>query len=106
VTTIREILPARRACETFELRHGNQQFNVTIGRYPDGRPAEVFINGPKVGSELEVVARDAAVLISIALQSRVPLGIMRHAITREANGDASTIIGQVIDLLASQEPSL
>jgi hypothetical protein len=97
----RAVLPQRRACETFELQHGkmNTVFFVTLGRYPDGRVGEVFISGAKAGSEVEAVARDGAVLLSIALQHGVPLEIIRHAITREQNGSPSTVIGMVIDRL-------
>jgi len=100
---MRETLPQRRACETFSWRHGNQFYDVTIGRYGDGRIGEVFIHGPKAGSDLEAVCRDAAVLLSIALQHGVPLDTMRHAITREQNDAPSTIIGSVIDKLVIAE---
>ena len=32
-------LPDRRAAETVALEHGGTRFMVTIGFYPDGRPA-------------------------------------------------------------------
>ena len=95
----RNALPHRRASETFELRHGklNTLFHVTLGHYPDGTIGEVFISGAKAGSEVEAVARDGAVLLSIALQYGVPLDVIRHAITRETNGSPSTVVGAVID---------
>jgi hypothetical protein len=101
----RRALPSRRGCETFELRHGarNTLFHVTVGRYPDGTMGEVFISGAKAGSDLEAVARDGAVLISIALQYGVPLDVIRHAITREENGAPSTVLGVVIDRLVNRE---
>jgi hypothetical protein len=88
--------------ETFELRHGNMNatFMITLGRYPDGTIGEVFISGAKAGSEFEAIARDGAVLLSIALQYGVPLETIRHAITREANGNPSTIIGAVVEQIA------
>jgi len=97
----RKPLPQRRASETFELRHGNHRgtFQVTIGYYPDGSVGEVFVSGAKAGSEVEAITRDGAILLSIAVQFGVPLKIIRHAITREADGSASTIIGAVIDQL-------
>jgi hypothetical protein len=88
--------------ETFELRHGNiaATFAITLGRYPDGTIGEVFISGAKAGSEFEAIARDGAVLLSIALQYGVPLETIRHAITREANGTPSTIVGAVVEKIA------
>lgn len=99
--TARSTLPYRRSCESFELNHGGQNamFHVTLGRYPDGTIGEVFISGAKAGSEVEAVARDGAVLLSIALQFGVPLETIKHALTREHDGASSTIIGAVVDRL-------
>jgi hypothetical protein len=98
---VREALPNRRFSETFDMRRGDRRaiFKITVGYYRDGRVGEVFISGAKVGSELEAVARDGAVLLSIALQHGVDLETIRRAITREQNGGPSTIIGAVVDNL-------
>ena len=98
----RNVLPARRVAETFELRHGNLNtpFVVTLGYYPDRQIGEVFISGAKAGSEVEAVTRDGAVLLSIALQYGVPLETIKHAITRNEDETPSTILGAVIDRMA------
>lgn len=101
--TARWTLPQRRAAETFELRHGQQAVTVTTGYYADGTLGEVFVSAPKAGSSMEAIARDAAVLLSIAIQHRVPLDILRHAITREQDGSASSIIGKVVDVLSANK---
>lgn len=105
---IRKELPQRRYGETFELKHGGQKttFAVTVGYYTHNdvrveNIGEVFISGGKAGSEVDAVSRDGAVLLSIALQFGVPLTIIQHALTREANGTASTIIGAVVDMLVA-----
>lgn len=102
MTTTRNDLPARRESETFELRHGDLRtvFAVTLGFYPGGAIGEVFISGAKAGSEVEAVARDGAVLLSIALQHGVPMEILKRAITRDLDGKASSIVGTVIDRIA------
>jgi hypothetical protein len=100
--TTRQVLPNRRYGETFELTHGdkNTVFKITVGYFPESAsPAEVFIAGAKAGSEVEAVARDGAVLISLALQHGVPVDILAGAITRESNGAPSTIVGAVLDKL-------
>jgi hypothetical protein len=96
---MRRTLPLRRGNETFELVHNGTRVAVTVGRYPDGSIGEVFLNCAKVGSSMEAMGRDAAVLLSIAIQHRVPIDILRHAITRESNGRPSTFVGAVIDKL-------
>jgi len=103
--TARNTLPQRRHAETFELRHGGQNtvFAITVGRHLDGSIGEVFINGAKAGSGTEAIARDGAVLLSIALQYGVPLDTIKHAITRESDGSPSTIVGAVVDRLTETQ---
>lgn len=99
--TARAALPGRRETETFELQHGGQntQFTISVGRYRDHRIGEVFISGGKTGSDFEAIARDGAILLSLALQHGVPLELIKRAITREGNGEPSTIVGAVVDRL-------
>ncbi len=99
--TARRVLPNRRPCQTFDLRHGSQNFQVSIG-YDHNEPIEVFISGAKVGSDLEAAARDGAILLSLAIQHSIPLDRMSHSLTRESSGAPSTIVGAVIDLLARE----
>jgi hypothetical protein len=70
---IRRTLPQRRAAETFDMRFWNHPFTVTVGFYADGTLGEVFIDGGKTGQDIQSAARDAAVLLSLALQHGVPL---------------------------------
>ena len=98
----RERLPNRRYAETFDLRHGDERpttYRITVGYFAPGRPAEVFVTAPHVGSSQEAVARDGAILLSLAMQFGIPLDVVAGAITREQDGRPSTIIGAVIDQL-------
>ena len=98
---IRRTLPQRRAAETFDLRFWNQPFTVTVGFYADGTPGEVFIDGGKTGQDIESTARDAAVVLSLALQHGAPIEAIRHAVTRNGAGSAASILGAVVDALSS-----
>jgi hypothetical protein len=104
MTTTRALLPQRRRCETFDMRHAGLRaaFTISVGYYEDGGVGEVFITGAKAGSTAEVIARDGAVLLSFAVQYGVPLDVIRGALTREANGAPSTIVGAVVDRLAAE----
>lgn len=62
-------LPNRRRCETQEIAVGNLHVTATVGFGPDGRPAEVVMTGGKCGTDLSAILADAAVAISVALQS-------------------------------------
>ena len=96
---MRRVLPQRRAAETFDLRFWNQPFTVTVGFYPDGTPGEVFIDGCKTGGDVEAIARDAAVLLSLALQHGATIETVRHAVTRNGGGEAASILGATVDRL-------
>ena len=97
---IRRTLPQRRAAETFDMRFRNQLFTVTVGFFADGAPGEVFIDGCKTGTDIESIARDAGVLLSLALQHGVPPETIRHAVTRGASEEQASIIGAIVDAIA------
>lgn len=99
----RRELPARREGETFELRFWGIDFTVSFGRYPDGRVGEAFITGAKSGQDVEGTARDAAILLSLALQHDVPLSTIQHAVTRTSSGEPAAIIGAIVDRLVVEE---
>ena len=43
----RQRLPSRRVAETIELEVGGLRYTATIGRFPDGRIGELFLNNHK-----------------------------------------------------------
>jgi hypothetical protein len=67
--------------------------------FDDGTPGEVFIDGCKTGTDIESIARDAGVLLSLALQHGVPPETIRHAITRGASEEPASILGAIVDAL-------
>ena len=95
----RKRLPQRRASETFDL----PGYKVTVGYYNNGMPGEVFISARKAGSDMSAIARDAAILLSLAVQYGVPLIVIQGALTREQSGTSSTVIGRVVDKLCQTE---
>ena len=97
---MRAHLPNRRPARSYEVDHQGHRFHVTLGLYEDGGLGEVFIsalgNAGK-GSATEALARDASILISLALQCGVPADVMRRAITRENDDAPATLVGAVLD---------
>jgi hypothetical protein len=77
-------------------------YTAGLGYFDDGRLAEVFLNADKAGTAIETAARDSAVVASIALQHGVSPDTIRHALTRNGNGEASGPLGTLLDLLASE----
>jgi hypothetical protein len=97
----RRILPQRRAAETFEIAFGgiDRTYAVSVGYYDDATIGEVFISGGKSGQTVEAIARDGAVVLSLALQYGADIKNIRSAITRDESGAPSSIIGAVLDEL-------
>jgi hypothetical protein len=99
---IRRTLPQRRAAETFDLLFRNRTVTIAAGFYSGGELGEVFINGGKTGQDIQSTARDAAVVISLALQHGVPVADLRHAVTRDSSGAAASILGAIADRISTQ----
>lgn len=95
----RKLLRNRRHSETSTIVFAGTRWDVSIGYYDNGVPAEVFVRGAKAGSDFESTARDAAILLSLALQHGVSLNTMAGALTRNSDGTASTLVGAVVDQL-------
>lgn len=95
----RQLLPARRVAETFDIEVHGLHYTVTVGRYTDGRVAELFIQNSKPGSTSDSYMRDAAISASLALQYGCPLETLRRALLRDPRGAPSTPLGKAIDLI-------
>lgn len=102
--THRRLLPMRRYSETFDLEFGglSKCHTVTVGFYNDRLPGEVFIDAGKSGEQVAAIARDAAVLLSMALQHGVALETIKHAVTRDSQEVPSSIVGAVVDRLMEE----
>lgn len=101
--TARTRLPNRRLAETFELECAGLHYTCTVGRYPDGRVGEVFLNSHKSHSASDANARDAAIVCSLALQNGVPVDVIRKALLRDSRGFASSPLGAALDIIAGHE---
>jgi len=102
----RRVLPQRRRCETFEIAFGGlaRSHVVTVGYYADGALGEVFINSGRSGEPFEAIARDGAVVLSLALQYGAELDNIRSAVTRDDQGAPTSVVGAVIDKLCEVKP--
>jgi hypothetical protein len=99
---MRERLPNRRLAETFNLESGGLAYTASVGRFNDGRLAEIFITNHKAGSSADTNAKDAAVVCSIALQHGVPLDTIRRALMRDSAGKPSGPLGVALDMIAAE----
>jgi hypothetical protein len=103
--TARRRLPNRREHELLDFEYAGHCYTAGVGRFPGGGLAEIFMNiSGKAGGMVEVMARDSAVLASLALQHGVDLEALRRAVLRDPHGQASGPIGRLLDLI-SDAPS-
>ena len=100
--SIRERLPNRRGHEVIEFEHAGMRCRAGIGRFDDGRLAEVFLNIAKDGSAVDIHARDAAVATSLALQHGCDAETLRRALIRDGSGRASGVLGAALDRIAAE----
>jgi hypothetical protein len=103
MSATRQRLPNRRAAESFIIEAGGLRYVATVGRFADGRVAEIFLTNHKAGSTAGIMASDAAVLCSIALQFGAPLDVLRGALMRDSQGCAIGPLGVVLDMIADEE---
>jgi hypothetical protein len=108
--TDRHILPQRRSTFTLDMRDDSGRVDLTVAYStfePPGAPpphtvAEIFVTARKIGSSMEAIARDAAILLSLALQYGCPIDTIRHALTRNQDGSAQSLMGRVVDRVTTE----
>ena len=95
-------LANRRLAETFVLECGGLRYTCTVGRFPDGRLAEVFLSNHKLNSAADANARDAAIVCSIALQCGADIETIRRALSRDSRGHTTGPLGVALDLICGE----
>ena len=100
----RERLDNRRTSENFTFELGGLKFTATVSRFADGRIAELFLNNHKFGNQSDTNARDAAIILSFAVQHGADADVIRRALCRDSQGRALGPIARALDLIAEREP--
>jgi hypothetical protein len=99
----RRPLANRRLAETFELTVAGLHYTCTVGRFPDGSIAELFLNNHKSNSAADTSARDSAIVFSIAVQCGADPEVIRRALSRDSQGRPSGPLGTGLDLIAAEQ---
>ena len=100
--TTRQRLANRRASENFTFELEGLRYTATVSRMEDGRMAELFLNNHKAGNQSDTNARDAAIILSFALQYGADLETIREALSRDTAGKATGPVGAALDILAGR----
>lgn len=103
---MRERLPNRREQTTDEVIWKGTRIHVSAGFSDDGRLLECFLSTAKVGSEIDHLLDDFAVMLSRGLQHGDPLADIAKGIGRLPCGGPASILGAVVDKLVEIEGSI
>jgi hypothetical protein len=105
--TARHRLADRRALETFAIDHEGQRYKISLGREFDGVAfgpvMEVFLNAQKPNSEVDVLASDAAILMSLLIQYGHPIEEIARSMKRNPDGFPSSPLGRAAALIAEAD---
>ncbi len=64
---MRHRLPNRRSSTTFDFEFSSMKFTATVSYFEDGTLGEIFLMNHRNGSHADAVAKDSAIVCSIAL---------------------------------------
>lgn len=100
----------RRAHETIAIVHEQQRYKIGLGRELAciererlGPIVEVFLNAQKVNSQLDVLAHDGAILMSLLLQYGCPPAVIYHAMKRNPDASMASPLGRAAAYLVEEE---
>jgi hypothetical protein len=96
-------LPNRRPSETFTFEVDGLRFTATVSRFADGHIGELFLNNHKAGNQSDTNARDAAIILSFALQYGADIEAIRRALCRDNQGRALGPVSAALDLICGGE---
>src|SRR5205823_2234991 len=75
-TAVRRKLPDERESITHKFSIGGHEGYITVGKYEDGAPGEIFITMAKEGSTISGLMDSFATMTSLSLQHGVPLQLL------------------------------
>ena len=78
---MRQRLPDRRLHQITVIEHNGFKLVVGVGRYDNGKLAELFVDTHKTGTAIDTLLKDSAVLLSVALQYGADAASIRSALS-------------------------
>ena len=100
MTAARTRLPNRRNADVIDFVYGGVPYTACFSYGADGKPAEMFLNAGKEGTAADIIGRECAVTLSIALQYGVPLSVLMEALPKLATGEPAGPVGMALNAIA------
>lgn len=92
-------LPDRRTAESFVFTHDGQEYHVSFASNEIG-PLELFIDVTrKIGSGIDIMAKDLGVVASLAFQHGVQLDELLAALSQERDGTMRGPLGEILRII-------
>ncbi|KGT75820.1 hypothetical protein MA20_32030 [Bradyrhizobium japonicum] len=103
-----------RQHEAIAIEHEGQRYKIGLGRqiacngscgghYRFTPVVEVFLNGQKVNSPIDVLVSDAAILMSMLIQYGCPPADIFHAMKRNPDGSPASPLGRAAAYLVEEQ---
>jgi hypothetical protein len=99
----RQRLPNRRRSERLSLSFGSIPYVVSYSTFDDGRLGELFIDAAMSGDPLNVLGRDMAITVSLALQHGCSASELSQALERHSDGSAAGPLAAILDLIGEEQ---
>lgn len=98
----RQRLPNRHQNVRYRFQFGQHHYYADIGFYPNWRVGELFLDSGKAGTEIQHMARDLAVAVSLGLQHGVTIEELRASVTRLDDGSPAGPLGRLLDIICNE----
>jgi hypothetical protein len=99
----RNKLPNRRASVVLAFRWGSLDFTTGFSRCATtGRVLELFIANHKAAGAIDHIAKDSAIVCSIALQFGADFEVIRCGLLRDSQGKPASPLGAAMDAIARE----
>jgi ribonucleoside-diphosphate reductase alpha chain len=93
---MRSRLPDRRGALTTSIVINGNKYHVTYGEYRDGRLAEIFAAGPKIGSDARTGLTEAVTAASLALQHGCSVEELLRALPRDGRNEPEGVLAIIL----------
>jgi hypothetical protein len=94
----RSVLPNRRNSEAVGFEHHGLAYRACVSRFEDGSIAEMFLDTGKTGTSANIIAKECAVMFSIARQYGAPEGVLFNALPKLHDGSPAGPMGTALAL--------
>lgn len=93
----------RRFGDAFSYEHDGLAYRANFNRFDNGELGEVFLDAGKVGSTTYQIAKELAVMFSIARRCGASLKVIRDALPKNANGGPAGPLGTALKLVGKPD---